>query len=584
MRWIVSELELIQMPRSSFRLEPVGTHQWKITNLHKTARVSIRGVREMRKDDSQILAFPATIQVQGAPFSFFIEHNVNKDEHPGNMGEAASDGRSKREILRPSSMRAEIAFDPQMTMTQFTVNRSSVEADQQMRIVLEWIEHAIQAMQRPVSSVDFFSGIACTVAKIIELDRAEIVLWEGGNWDFDESRRYVSPQIDKVSQPSISLLNEVLRTKRIVVVPDDSGNLSPNLSDSVLQLHTAIACPILNMLENGNSIRGVLYADRKLDNILKRSKILEPEQKLIEILAMATASSLARMKRETEVIKYQQFFSPKITEAISRNPKLLEGDDAEVSVLFCDIRGFSKATDIIGAEKAMEWISDTLSELSAIVLESDGVLVDYVGDEMFAMWGAPDPSNNHAFTAAMAALAMMDLRSVLNERYGSSIPGGVDFGIGICTGLARVGNTGSKQKFKYGPMGRTVNLGSRIQGLTKQWKVSAIIDENTASCLPADLGKRRLCMAEVVGLEGYVKIYELMPNGLPNAGELSKGYTNALELFESGKEFRGAVRGFGELVQKFPTDAPSLMMLVRSVNELVEPSESFSPVWKAKTK
>jgi len=338
------------------------------------------------------------------------------------------------------------------------------------------------------------------------------------------------------------------------------------------------------MLEDGNSIRGVLYADRQLDNNQKRSRILEPEQKLIEILAMATASSLARMKRETEVTKYQQFFSPKVTDAISRNPKLLEGDDAEVSVLFCDIRGFSKATDIIGAEKAMEWISDTLSELSAIVLDSDGVLVDYVGDEMFAMWGAPDPSHDHAFRAAMAALAMMDLRARLNERYGSSIPGGVDFGIGICTGMARVGNTGSRQKFKYGPMGRTVNLGSRIQGLTKQWKVSTLIDEVTASRLPVDIAKRRLCQAQVVGMEGHTNLYELMPLGFLKAKELSEGYSLAITLFESGDDFRGAAKAFGDLVQTFPTDGPSLIMLVRSVNELVEPSKTFSPIWNAQTK
>ncbi len=126
--------------------------------------------------------------------------------------------------------------------------------------------------------------------------------------------------------------------------------------------------------------------------------LLEPEQKLVAIISTAVASSIARLKREQLVTKYQQFFSPKITEAIRQRPSLLDGEDAEVSVSFLRCSRFSKAADCLGAKAAMSWISDTLSELSAIVLESDGVMVDYVGDEMFAMWGAPDKTAGHSLS------------------------------------------------------------------------------------------------------------------------------------------------------------------------------------------
>jgi adenylate cyclase len=231
----------------------------------------------------------------------------------------------------------------------------------------------------------------------------------------------------------------------------------------------------------------------------------------------------------------------------------------------------------------MRWLSDTLSELSQRVLEADGVLVDYVGDELFAMWGAPETTPSHAFSAATTALTMLGLRKVLNERYSGKIKFGIDFGIGLCTGMARVGNTGSKQKFKYGPMGRTVNLGSRIQGLTKQWKVSALMSRSTAECLPHDMPKRRLCTAQVVGLEGTVDLYQLMTEDEADE-DLVRRYEEGLQLFERGKDFRETARVFGELVQKYPLDGPSLNMLVRAVNELVHPSEVFNPVWKATTK
>ena len=380
------------------------------------------------------------------------------------------------------------------------------------------------------------------------------------------------------------MLEQVLTTKQIVVYPSPRSGSVELQSISVKMLHTAIACPILDIIDGGNEVLGVLYADRSLNAEWQLGKVMEAEQRLIAILATAIASSIARRKRETLVTKYQQFFSPKVTEAISLNPALLEGEDAEVSVLFCDIRGFSLTTDAIGPKAAMIWIGDTLSELSAFVLKSDGVLVDYVGDEMFAMWGAPESSPDHAFRAAMAAIEMMTLRKELSDRYKDAIPGGVDFGIGICTGPARVGNTGSKQKFKYGPMGRTVNLGSRIQGLTKHWKVSTLMDAETAECLPPDVLKRRLCKAKVVGLDGELDLFELMPNQSRLNADLAIAYERALVLFESGQQFREAVRAFGELVQRYPTDGPSLIMLVRAVNELVEPSQSFSPVWCAGSK
>jgi class 3 adenylate cyclase len=383
-----------------------------------------------------------------------------------------------------------------------------------------------------------------------------------------------------------ALLQKVLETKQVAIHPDPK-QAAKSLTDSQASLHTAIASPILDIQMgdvDDSQILGVLYADRRHNFASNRpATVLDAEQKLVAILSTAVASSIARMKREQLVTKYQQFFSPKVTEAISKNPLLLEGEAAEVSVLFCDIRGFSKATETIGPEKAMFWVSETLSELSSIVLDMDGVLVDYIGDEMFAMWGAPEKTDDHAFRAALAAKRIMDIRDKLNERFASILPNKFDVGIGICTGPVRVGNTGSKQKFKYGPMGKTVNMGSRLQGLTGQWGVTALIDHATANCLPPDLIRRRLSKATVIGMEGAIDLYELMSTDGPDQMELVKKYEAALALYEN-QNFREAVSAFGELIQKFPSDGPSMLMLVRSVNEVVSPSPDFSPVWTSKSK
>ena len=148
--------------------------------------------------------------------------------------------------------------------------------------------------------------------------------------------------------------------------------------------------------------------------------------------------------------------------------------------MFCDIRGFSTIAERVGAQRTIEWINDVLTELSLCVTKTDGVLVDYVGDELMAMWGAPAEQPDHARRACRSAVEMLELLDPLRERWKEITPDKFGFGIGINTGMARVGNTGSKVKFKYGPLGNTVNLASRVQGITKKLGVAALITDSTA--------------------------------------------------------------------------------------------------------
>src|SRR5207248_3044278 len=108
--------------------------------------------------------------------------------------------------------------------------------------------------------------------------------------------------------------------------------------------------------------------------------------------------------------------------------------------------------------------------LCEIVLDHEGVVVDQIGDELMVMWGAPEVQPNHAVLACRAALAMFECLPSLNERWLSIIGEPIKLGIGINSGIAQVGNVGSKIKFKYGALGNTVNLASRVQGATKHVK------------------------------------------------------------------------------------------------------------------
>jgi adenylate cyclase len=166
----------------------------------------------------------------------------------------------------------------------------------------------------------------------------------------------------------------------------------------------------------------------------------------------------------------------------------------------------------------------------------------------------------------------------LNERWQAVLKEPMGLGIGINTGLAHVGQTGSKYKFKYGPLGNTVNLASRVQGATKYLKCKLLITGSTQAKLDGSFATRRLCQVRVVNIAEPVALHELVPSGQPSWAEAKAEYEKALSEFEKCN-FSRAARILGNWRDHHPDDAPAVLLLHRAVQCLVEEPVSFDPVW-----
>ena len=225
-----------------------------------------------------------------------------------------------------------------------------------------------------------------------------------------------------------------------------------------------------------------------------------------------------------------------------------------------------------------------MAALSDCVSRAEGVLVDYIGDELLAMWGAPFKCPNHAELACRAALDMHSQLAVLNARWRDRIDAETDVGIGVNSGPAFVGNTGSHRKFKYGPLGNAVNLASRVQGATKQVKATAVITNYTRSAidpavLSGDLRTRRLCRVRVVNIKEPVDLFELVLNPDEDWTSLQTRYERALDDFDASN-FGAATRQLGNLLSDYPNDGPTLRLLSRSVNALANGPDGDHPLWE----
>jgi adenylate cyclase len=447
--------------------------------------------------------------------------------------------------------------------------------------VLDWLRSAMDVLQSAATSGDFFARAARALVEMVSLDSGVVLLRDGEGWQVEASYRGPHAGAEPERAASHHILDRVCRDKKTFwEVPDESLAGAA----SMMGIEAVVAAPLL---ERNGTVIGVLYGDRHGSSNITKGPITRIEAMLVELLARGVAAGLARLEQEEMAlaarVQLEQFFSPGLARLLLTQTDLLKGRDVEVSVLFCDVRGFSRVSEQLGPEATMSWIGDVMTELTACVRRHEGVLVDYIGDEVFAMWGAPGEQPDHAERACRAALDMLACMPVLDERWQKKIGVLTTFGIGISTGIARVGNSGSQQKFKYGPLGNTVNLGSRVRGATKDLKCRLLITGATEAKLDDNFSRRRLCRLRVVNIAEPVTLYELAPTGRPGWPQAVKEYEQALAEFES-QQFEEAAHHLAALRRNHPDDGPALVLLSRAVNSMVDEQAGFDPVWVLRTK
>jgi adenylate cyclase len=443
----------------------------------------------------------------------------------------------------------------------------AMDADQ----LMAWIQAFLNLLQSAAGSEDFYVKAAQALVDLVKLDSGRVMIRENNEWKAMATHTHNRKATLDKERPSSRILSNVLREKKTFWKV-------PELSSSTFDLGAVVAAPIL---DRHGEVIGALYGERRLMGAEIKEPISQLEAMLVEVLASGVAAGLSRVEQEQAALRtrlqWEQYMTPRLAARLVDHPELLTGRDKEITVLFCDIRGFSRITEKLGPAKTVELMSDVMNVLTECVMDRDGVVVDYVGDEVMAMWGAPEDQPDHAARACRAALAMFESLPSLNERWQAIVKEPLNFGIGINTGNAQVGNVGSRIKAKYGALGNTVNLASRVQGATKFLKASLLITEATKKSVDDTFQTRRLCQVRVVNIEQPVGLYELAGPNRTGWTSLKRDYEQALEEFTHGN-FRQACQILGRVILDYPNDGPSLVLLARAVGCLVQKPDPFDPV------
>lgn len=557
-RIAIAPKDFSDMSRRLMLMTPIGKDRLRLKNLSGTNTVFVElgeplGPGQERECELPVAltVFDRRIECSPAPEGGLLLNSLEQPiEPPGSMSDELTHNRPR--------------FDPDST--------ASVQ-------IVEWLGAVARVLQSAVGSVDFYERAAHEMVQLVGLDSGCVLnrtpddKWEVAAYhDQDVS-------LNKNSwRPMSQLLDELVKSRRTFwVAPDQSGAVTASMAG----VSVAVASPLLGA---DGAVVGALYGERRLrGDLLYPPEITPLDAILVETMARGVSAGRARVEHERMAVesrlRFEQFFTPELSRHLTASPDLLVCKDTEVTMLFCDIRLFSSIGERMGPAQTMEWLSDVMGTMADRAAKYEGVLVDFIGDELMLMWGAPSDQPDHPSLACRAALDMARAVRDLDDKWRAKIGERTELGFGINTGVARVGNVGFERKFRYAPLGNAVNLASRVQGATKYLGAEVVVTEDTFARMKVDCLTRRLCAVRVVNIGKAVQLYQLCMDGTDQTRKLCQQYEEALKKFEAS-EFTNAAHIISDVLREHPTDRPSLLLLSRAVDQLVHGSEAFDGVFE----
>jgi class 3 adenylate cyclase/HAMP domain-containing protein len=276
--------------------------------------------------------------------------------------------------------------------------------------------------------------------------------------------------------------------------------------------------------------------------------------------------------KEQKIRNIFQKYVPKavIDQFFASPERMLVGEDRILALLFSDIRGFTTISERMRPNEVVESLNAYFELMVDIIMHNHGVVDKYMGDAIMAFYGAPERTRHEASEAVQSAFEMLEALKDFNVWQTQRGRPEFRIGIGINYGVVTVGNIGSEKKMDYTVIGDMVNIGSRLEGLTKVYDQPIIISESVAKKIekqfPCRLIDRVIVKGKTAGIGIYTSRKELSPEE-QHAWQL---HEEAARLFYE-RSFEDAARLFQEVQELLPGDRSSAMFLERSKSNIASP-------------
>jgi adenylate cyclase len=249
---------------------------------------------------------------------------------------------------------------------------------------------------------------------------------------------------------------------------------------------------------------------------------------ILFVLYMSYGFFVERRGKKQIAATFGQYVPPELVDEMNFDPRsyTLEAENREMTVLFSDVRGFTSLSEGLSPGELSQLMNVYLTSMTTLIHDNRGTIDKYIGDAVMAFWGAPVENPEHARCAVRTGMAMQERMHALRKEFHEHDWPELHIGVGINTGTMSVGNMGSKFRMAYTVLGDAVNLGSRLEGLTKTYGAGIIVSEETR-VQAQDYIYRELDVVRVKGKDRPIAIYE--PVAL--SAEVSMQETEELESY-----------------------------------------------------
>ena len=277
------------------------------------------------------------------------------------------------------------------------------------------------------------------------------------------------------------------------------------------------------------------------------------------------------------------YFSPSVLERVLKDPGSTEPQEAELTVLLTDLRNSTPLAERLGAKDFFLLLNQVFEIQTRAVTAEDGNLEHFLGDQFLSYWGAPHPQPDASDRALRAAFVLIARMESFREELPSEIRELFGYGVALHSGLALVGNKGSRLRLDYGVVGDLVNTAARVESLTKYYAVRMLVTRNAYSKMTSPPPSRLLDHVVVKGKNLPIEILEVSDScSKPNFEEIAQNYSEAFTWYRSG-QFDVAERLFTRLAES-ENDTPSLVLMRRCAELRLHPPKLWEGVFWLETK
>jgi class 3 adenylate cyclase len=407
----------------------------------------------------------------------------------------------------------------------------------------------------------------------------------------DELRDEVDRKLEGVRADMLSLLRKdanmtVEKQHQVMLIAVALTVLAAILGLVFAALVSAgVTRPVRRLLEGAKAVEA-----GDLDGTLVATSRDEIGHLTIAFNQMVEQLRLKERLRET----FGKYVDPRVVEGLIAGPALAaEGQRRVMTVLFCDVKGFTSTSEGMTPQGLVKVMNRYFSTMSAPIRQHQGVIDKYIGDAIMAYWGPPFAADaEQTRLASLAALEMLQLvpqpRAELPELLGvRALPNAFDIRIGIATGEVLVGSIGSELMMSYTVMGDTVNLASRLEGANKEYGGRILVSEATIAGASAAIEAREIDRVVTLGQTHPEAVFEIMglKDGLTAAQlELRARFAEGLAAYRA-QRWEDARRAFEAALLAIPGDGPS-MAFIKRIDRLVAtpPGEGWDGAWHLERK